>query len=381
MGVLSRAAAAARRLPPWSRALALYIIAAAVTIGWHAISHPRTVCACVGTGDPALVMWGLTWWPHAIAHGLNPFITHYQWAPTGVNLAETTMMPTAAILLVPFTELVNPIFSYNIVSIGSPALGAFTAYLLCRRLVRRELPALMGGYLFGFSSYEFGQLLGHLNLVTVFLIPVMVHIALRRADREISRRAYVLGMALLLVLQLGLSTELLAEMVMLGAVLLAAARVLAPQPQRGRIRALALETLGAGALAMLITSPYLYYAIVRGPFPEGNPALSDVYGLDLMNLIFPTQTTWLGHHDFEPLWRTFEGGNASESNGYLSVAIIAAFLAWYFTEGRRRMLGSMLMIAVVVSVVMALGSHLHVAGIQTVELPYIWLGDCRSSTT
>ncbi len=109
--------------------------------------------------------------------------------------------------MTPVTALFGPIFSYNVVSIASPALAAFTAYLLCRR-GRRELPAVVGGYLFGFSSYEFGQLLGHLNLTLIFLIPVMVHLALRRIDREISRRYYVLAMALVLILQAGLSTEL-----------------------------------------------------------------------------------------------------------------------------------------------------------------------------
>jgi len=365
----------ASRIPAWARALAFYLVLAILTIGWHAILHPRTVCACVGSSDPALFMWGLSWWPHAIAHGLNPFVTHYQWAPTGVNLAQTTMVPTAALAMAPFTELFGSIFSYNALSIASPALSAFTAYLLCRRVVKQELPAVVGGLLFGFSSYEFAQLRGHLHLVMIFLIPVMVHLTLRRVDREISRRVYVLAMAVVLALQVGLSTELLFECVILGAVMLVAARFLAVQPQRARMNSLIVETGVAGLLAIAVCSPFLYYALFSGPLTPGNPALSNVYGLDLANLLFPTQTTWLGHHDFHSLWSLFEQGSLSESDGYLSAAIIIAFTVWFFTQGRRRVLGKLLAIAIVVSIVMALGSHLHIAGRETLSLPFDWVNN------
>jgi hypothetical protein len=361
------------RVPTWVRALAFYCVLAILTIGVHAITHLQTVCACSGTSDPAEFMWALSWWPHAIAHGLNPFVTHYEWSPTGVNLAQGTMIPAAAIVMAPFTALFGPLFSYNVVSIASPALSAFTAYLLCRYLVKRELPAVAGGLLFGFSSYEFAQLLGHLHLVTIFLIPVMVHITLKRVNREISKRVFVLGMSLLLLVQMGLSTELLALSVMLGMVLLVSARFLAARPQRARINSVIIETVAAGLVAIVVGAPFLYYALISGGFQPGNPGLSNVYGLDLTNLVFPTLTTWLGHHDFQALWSTYEQGDAAESDGYLSIAIVIAFGIWFFTEGWRSVLGKLLAITITVSIVMALGSYLHVAGQKTVTLPFYWL--------
>jgi len=318
-------------------------------------------------------MWALVWWPHAIVHGLNPFVSHYLWSPTGVNLAQAAVIPTAAIAMSPFTALFGPIFSYDMLSIMSPALAAFTCYLLCRRLVKRELPAAAGGLLFGFSSYEFAHLLGHLNLVLIFVIPVMVHITLRRVDREISRRAYVLGMALLITLQMGLSTELLAESVMLGMIMLVSARFLAAQPQHARMTGLIGEAVAAGLIAVVVTSPFLYYAFFSGAAPASNSILSDAYPLDVANLIFPTLTTWLGHHDFQSLWSTFDRGDAYESNGYIGVAILIAFTVWFFTGGRRSVLGKLLAIAIAVSILMALGSHLHVAGQKTVTLPFNWV--------
>jgi hypothetical protein len=359
-----------RRIPTWLRALVFFVVLAVLTIGRYAVVHPRTVCACGGGADPALFMWGLSWWPHALAHGMNPFVTHYQWSPTGVNLAQATMIPTAAIVMAPFTMLFGPLFSFNAVAIASPALTAFTAYLLCRYIVKRELPAVLGGFLFGFSSFEFAQLLGHLHLVTIFLIPVFVHITLRRVDRKISRRTYMLSMALLLVLQMGLSTELLAECVMLGGVLLIAARFLAAQPQRSRMNGLIVETVLAGLVAIVVSSPFLYYAFISGGAPPGNPLLADVFPLDLTNLFSPTVTTWLGHNDFHAVSSVYDGGDASEANGYLGIALLIGFATWFFTGGKHSVLGKLLAIAIAVSVVMAFGTRLHIAGYQTVTMPW-----------
>jgi hypothetical protein len=215
------------------------------------------------------------------------------------------------------------------------------------------------------------QLLNQLNLVVIFLIPVIVHVALRRIDREISRGVYVIAMAILFVLQLGLSSEALAEIVALGAVLLIAARLLADEPQRARVNGLAIETLGAGLLAMAVTSPYLYYALFRRPFPQVTPNLSDDFALDPLNIFFPTRMTWLGHQSFEALASTFDG----EADAYLGVGIVVAFLAWFFTAGKRRTLGRLLAVAVAVSTVAALGAHLRIAGHRMVALPFNWVAN------
>lgn len=358
--------------PRWVWVLAFYVAMALVTIGRHALSHPRTICACVGTEDPSLFMWGLSWWPHAISHSINPFVSHEIWAPSGIDTAKATLMPTAAIATTPFTVLFGPIFSYNVLSILSPALSAFTAYLLCRRLVGREVSAVVGGYLFGFSSYEFAQLTGHLNLTLVFLIPVIVHVSLRRVDREISRRTYICVMALLLVLQAGLSTELLAECVAFGAVLLVASRFIAHEPQSSRMGGLVGETICAGLLALVVAAPFFYYALFSGGFPAGSPIFWDVYALDLLNPIFPTGITWLGHSTFQTLSVTFVGGGLTGQDGYLSIPLILAFLAFALGAERRRPLARLLVVAACVTFVAALGAHMHIAGYQTITLPLNW---------
>jgi hypothetical protein len=356
-------------------ALAFYAVLGLLTAGWYAIRSPTEVCACIGNyrlSDPATLMWSLAWWPHALLHGLNPFVSHYVWAPTGANLAHSVTIPAAALALAPVTELFGPLASYNVMSVASPVLTAFATYLLCRRITRRELPALAGGYLFGFGPYEFSQLVVHVPIAPFFLVPIMVHLALRRADREISARVYVVALAVVLALQMGLSTEVLATAVMLGVVMLGAARLLAPVSHRGRIGPLLAETAGATALTALVTAPFLYYALVSGGFPHEVPEISDAGALDLLNLVVPTEATWLGSHEFHALSLTFEHGNIAEADGYLSAPIILAFLLWAATT-RRRFLTRMLVIAAGVSLLAALGSHLHVEGMSSVALPFSWV--------
>jgi hypothetical protein len=348
------------------------VILALLTVGRHPISDPTRVCVCRVNTDPATFMWALKWWPHALLHGLNPFVSHYVWAPTGANLARSATIPSAAFVMAPATVLFGPVASYNVLSVASPVLAAFTTYLLCRRLVGRELPALAGGYLFGFGPFQFAQLLAHPNISLVFLVPLMVYLAVRRADRELSARVYIGALAVVLALQMGLSTETLATATGLGCVLLFAAYFLAAKPDRRHTGRLILETIAAGLLAAAVTSPFLYYAVIRGGSPHEWPRLSDQFGLDLLNPFFPRRFTWVGGHAFRAFTRTFERHSSTEGDGYLSVPIIGAFV-WWSVATRRRLLARLLLTAVAVSSLAALGSHLHVAGIQTVTLPFDWV--------
>src|ERR1700683_2138497 len=57
----------------------------------------RWSTAYIGKGvDPPQLMWLMAWWPHALAHGLNPLFSDAIWAPRGINLAWATSMPLAS---------------------------------------------------------------------------------------------------------------------------------------------------------------------------------------------------------------------------------------------------------------------------------------------
>lgn len=353
-------------------AFLLYLALSIVIFGRHAVRYPSAACVCGVSNDPGSYMWAFVWWPHALIHGLNPFVTHYLWTPSGVNVAQGAMVPTAAFLMFPVTELFGPVVTYNALCILAPALGAFTTFLLCRRLIDRPLPALAAGYLFGFSSYEILRMTGNLNLVLTFLIPLMVLVALRRLDSELSRRVYIPLMAALFLMQAGFSTEQLGECVLLGGAMLIAGLIVASRTQRVAVVRLLVDTILAGFLALAVGAPFFYYALLAPGFPTGNPSYSDQYGLNVLNFFVPESVTALGHEVFLPLSSTFEGGG-----GYFSLPLVLAFMAWIANPRQRRKLAILVGVGTVVSLIGAFGSHLRIAGFQTISLPFQWVNEVR----
>ena len=107
--------------------------------------------------DPQIPIWSFGWWLHAIEHLEDPFVTHLVWAPSGVDLVWANTVPAISVVFAPLTALVGPVASYDVAAVLLPAVSALAAFLLCRHLTGRFWPSLLGGYLFGFSSYELGH--------------------------------------------------------------------------------------------------------------------------------------------------------------------------------------------------------------------------------
>ena len=89
-------------------ALAIYLALALIIFGRGLARDPAG--SFIGlTADPSVYMWFLVWWPHAIAHGLNPFVTDVLWAPAGFNLTWTTGIPLAGLVAAPITARFGPV--------------------------------------------------------------------------------------------------------------------------------------------------------------------------------------------------------------------------------------------------------------------------------
>src|SRR5579872_5057273 len=143
-------------------AFALYLAISIGFFGLNVIGSPARVYIGYDT-DPSVMMWFLTWWPHALTHNLNPFLTKVIWAPIGYNLAWATSMPGLSLLVSPITRQFGPVISYNLLCLMAPALNATAAFLLSTTLSRRVPVALTGGYIYGFSPFFLGhELAGHL---------------------------------------------------------------------------------------------------------------------------------------------------------------------------------------------------------------------------
>jgi hypothetical protein len=315
--------------------------------------------------DPQIVIWAFGWFPHAILHGENPLVTPTLWAPVGINLTWSTTVPGLALLVAPLTLLIGPFTTYNVVAILLPALAGWTAFLLCRHLTRSFWPSFVGGYLFGFSSYMFGHMQGHAHMTSVFLVPLVALVVLRYVEGGLDGRGLVVRLGPLLALQLLFSTELIFTLTLAlgGALLLALALV---PDRRPRLRSAIGPVVAAYAVAGVLTSPFLYYA-VKGLHTSAYVP-PEQYVADLLNFFIPTNLELPGEGWSHAITKHFQG-NDTENGAFLGPAalVIVAWFAWrrWRTPGCRFLVAAFLLAAF-----FALGSELHVAGHRVIPLPW-----------
>lgn len=209
--------------------------------------------------DPISFVWFLNSWPFAITHGLNPFISKYIWFPVGFNMTWATSIPLLALIRGPITTLGGPVLSYNILALMAPALLAWTTYLFLLELTSDALAALIGGYLFGFSTYEINTMMGALNLDMLFLLPLALCLCVKRMREKISRGKFVVYLSLLVIAQLGISTEILATAAMFGTFLWL---ILLLSSSRAALLRLAGDIALCIPVSAMLTAPFLYYLVM-----------------------------------------------------------------------------------------------------------------------
>jgi hypothetical protein len=346
-------------------AAGLYVLASLI-IERAAVAHINSVCACNAGAEPTQYMWAMVWWPHALLDGLNPFVTHQIWAPAGISLGSATSVPGLALLAWPFTATLGPLVTFNLLSLLAPVLSAWFAYRLCLYVTKQPAAAIVGGYLFGFSSYELAHLVGLLHTVFVFPAPLVVLLTLKRLDEAITRRRYAVQLAGCLVFELLVSTEILLTLTLFGAGTLLLAFILGSRSQRNRIVMLLPPIGGAYVVTAIICSPFLYYALrFNNAYSAG---WSGVYSADLLSFVIPTEITRIGSQTFASVAAAYTG-NPTENGAYLGLPLLCGSLAFAVTAWRTRM-AKLLSGCLIMGVIWSLGPHLWVDGQVTIPMPW-----------
>jgi len=344
----------------------LYGALSVAIFGGQVVCNPANYY--VGGGhDPSQMMWFLVWWPYAILHHLNPFVTKMVWPPAGVNLAWMTPIPALSLLGFPITYTLGPVVSYNVLSLLAPALSAWTAYLLCVQVTGRSWPSAAGGYLYGFSSYEIGQVLGgHLGHSMAMLPPLAVLLFLHLVRRELTRRRFIVYFTACLVAQFLISTALFATMTLFGAGALMLAWCLSDSVLRVALRRTLPCLVSGYILAAVALSPYLYYVVAFG-MPHKPIWPLDYYSADLVGLVLPNRLCRLRFRIFG-----LDAGflfDPWETGAYLGLPTVV-LCSWYYLENRGTFICKLLTISLAAVLLAALGPRLHVAGRASVILPW-----------
>ena len=320
-------------------------------------------------GDPQQFVWLYNWWPYSLTHHLNPFITRYTWYPLGYNLSWATSIAGLSLIMLPVTLLGSALLSFNLMALLAPVLGATACFYLLYYLTKKFIPALLGGYVYGFSSFNLGHLLGHPQMYADFLLPIIALLFMLYFDRRIRKWPYIILTSALLALQFSISEEIFATFWFFSIVTMILFYWLSPQIRRQLIAG-AKALLFIIPLVLLLIIPYIYNMILsRHEVPAIIHPISP-FSINLANYFIPTQITWLGGNALVGLTHYFTG-NISENGAYIGLPfllILAIITLKYWQVKPFRTL----IVAIGTLMLLALGPRLHLAGQAGSSIPLPW---------
>jgi len=350
--------------------LLLYLLASWLCFG-RAVSGDFGSEAIASTqGESGAFMWFLSWWPHAIGHGVNPFFTDQIFAPHGYNLSWATAIPGPSLVLAPVTIAFGPVVAYNVLVVLAPALSAWTAHLLCRHLTQgATAPSLLAGYVFGFSPLVLGAARGAPNLALIAMIPLVVLLLLRGSEGSIGPRRLVAGLTAALTFQFLTSTEYFALLTVFGGAILGAL-ALWGRSARPALRRVARPLVLGYALTGVVVSPLLFYMLFRDHL---NPVHADpqVYSSDLLSFVVPTQLQRVGRGRFAEAAATFDLPGGLGGGGYAYVGLPLLVIVVVFAVQRWHLLVARVAVLSFAGIALAsLGPRLHIANAETIWLPW-----------
>lgn len=289
-----RAADRGRARWPGHLAVLLGYLAAAgwVTSGlWQGLSD--RVVADYGQQDQIILEWFLTHAARSVAHLQNPLFTHQLDAPLGVNMMANAGILGLGIPLSPVTLLFGPRVSYAVLTtlaLAGTAAGWY--YVFVRYAVASRFAAFLGAGLCGFAPGMVSESLGHLHLVSQFLVPFIVLNTLRLGSASVTWRRAV-GLGVLVAYQAFISEEIL-----LITALGAGFFLLAWAAFAGRLRAGAgvfLRRLAvAGGTAVVLLGYPLWYQFLGPQHYRGLPFPPSLIYLDAASYWTFGTTSWFG---------------------------------------------------------------------------------------
>ena len=208
------------------------------------------------------MMWLLEWWPYALSHHLNPFLTDYVWAPVGFNFAWMTSIPLPALLAAPLTALDRDRRSLQFLALLGAPLRAFAPSPCAVGSRMRSGPRCWAASCSASRPSCSAQTLGHLCLILSFPVPLAAYLVLD-GSRAVSRtRRFIALMAAFLTSEFLIDMEMFATATVVGTRPIAIGFRFSSRELRQRAVEASRATGVALAITIVLVSPYLYYFFV-----------------------------------------------------------------------------------------------------------------------
>lgn len=283
---------------------------------------PTTLTPKPNGTDQTFFEWMLLHAVRIFTHGENPFLTPSLNAPIGVNVMANTGLLGLAIPLAPLTALIGPAPVFVLITmLGLAGTATSWYYVMSRHFVGQRFGAFLGAIVCGFGPGIVTHANGHPNLVSQFVLPLILWraLALRRSSRPV-RDGLIFGA--LVTYQAFLNEELLFLTALGGTVFVLVYAAFRPKEARAAAKPMLKGlAVGAGLAAVVLAVPLWYQFYGPGHF-NGLPAwMQDTYRLPVSSFLHtPTLSLW-GSPDINSLLST-----GTEENSFLGVAILLAAL-------------------------------------------------------
>ena len=318
------------------------------------------------------MMWLLGWWPYALSHHLNPFLTDYVWAPVGFNFAWMTSIPLPALLSAPLTHWWGIVPAYNVLAMVSAPAAAVCAFALCHRLSHAYWPSVLGGFVYGYSSFMVAQTLGHLCLILSFPIPLAAYLVLRRIENSIRPRTFIALLALTFSIEFLTDLEIFATASLIGGLVFLIGFHYASADLRRRLIRIAAQVAAAYAITAIAMSPYIYYFLFFGRLHQ------PLWPSKNSDRPIKPRNTDLRASDgaVPPLARLSSAfpGTIMEQNGFIATPLIVIAIVWT-RRHRSELLCRTIIASAAIVLVAAIGPYLQIAGHPLLPMP--WLAIAR----
>ncbi|WP_233563518.1 hypothetical protein [Micromonospora musae] len=315
--------------------------------------------------DQAQFEWMMAHGARVITQFAYPFHSDRMNVPDGVNLMANTSVLSVSLPLTPVTLLFGPRASFLLfLTLGMIATGIAWYFLFSRVLIGSRGPAWLGAAFCAFAPAMISHANSHPNIVSQFVVPLIIWRTLRLAEPGRWLRNGVL-LALVIVWQAFLNLEILL-MTAIGLGVVVALFALRRRDLRHRARPF-LAGLGVAAGFAAVALAYPLYVQFFGPGSyQGLSRLIRGYSSDLASFVAYSRESLAGSP------RTAEGlaKNPTEENSFFGWALVVLVIAlvWWL---RRNVLALALTVLGLLFAVLSLGREVIFDGRET-GVPSLW---------
>ncbi|WP_034217692.1 hypothetical protein [Actinoplanes subtropicus] len=315
--------------------------------------------------DQAFFEWMLAHGARVVTDGAYPFFSDRMNYPDGVNMMANTSVLAVSLPLTPVTLLFGPHVAFNVfLTLALSLTGISWYFVLSRQFVRSRLAAWVGALFCTFAPSMVSHAGGHPNIVSQFLVPLIIWRTLRlRAGRALRNGLILAG---LLVWQAFINLEILFMTAVGLGVFCVIMAVVRRKRYRGETRAFLRGLLVAATVAVAVLAYPLSVQFFGPQSYQGLPQFVRNFGADLGSFTAYSSRSVAGNSVVADRLAQ----NAQEENAFFGWGLVILFFGLIIWMRRRAAVVALGLVALLYAA-MSLGPRIFLNGINT-GVPGIW---------